>query len=599
MNGSVPATILYVASYIVLFSGFFVYPKSAKEQYGMTWLPLTGIMTECYTAFVAAIISLLHIPTNLVTLGILNAVMGIVLWYLVKKRGKKQTYRWSYYDIVFALLLLFVVLMFSQARYGLLSLDWSYRTVDPSARYRESMEFVNDQAVSRMFFAQLTNGVLIELLRPFQRYDYYYRSYVLGDILQLFLSGMMFYGAVRRLTEKDGKKDHFVSITAIVATLFYLLGYPLNSTLYGFTYLGMILYLTVALLYLTDMFLKDEQDNKWFHVILLSLVCHAYFQCYVLFMPVTFLAIGFAFLFKQHSQKKLLSVDTFVTALAIFLPAVVLGLTYTYLDVFVNDNITVESAISAEGAIYRDLYSNFIFFAPVAVLGLIRLLRGKKNRFLTWFAPMFLLFMLGMFVISYKTGKISTYYFAKDYYMLWLIVFLLVVYAIAGLKSDGRKVTVAYLCSWAFVAMMFLTGLESRIESKNPLFVPDHKSQHYNDLLCFNWNTAKTEHYSADKMDLIHYVYENLTGGGGTDKPVPVVTRQEETYLYESMTGQRLKDFDYWIDEEHRSDYFENIGDCDYVTVYIDSDLYAEHQDMFDAMERVYENPAGFVARVR
>lgn len=598
MNGSVPATIFYIISLIVLFSGFYLFPKSTKQQYGMTWLPLTGILIECYNAFLVALMNLVHIPCNVVSVGVIDLAMGIFLWYRIRRTGKKQSYRFNVYDIAFAAALILVVLIFAQQRYGLLSLDWSYRTVDPSARYREAMEFVNNQAISRMFFAQLQNGMLIELCSPFARYDYYYRFYVLGDILQLILSGAMFYGTVRRLTEKEGKTDRFASVAAIIAVFFYLLGYPLNSTLYGFTYLGMILYLTCAMLVLFDMFYADEQENKWFHISLLSLLCHAYFQCYVLFMPVAFLSAGLAFLLKQHQKKKLLSLDTLVTAIAIFLPAVVLGLIYTYMDVFVNDNVTVGDAFSAEGAIYRDLYSNFVFFVPVAVIGIIVLLRKKENRFLAWFGPMFVVFTFAMFVVSYKTARISTYYFFKDYYMLWLIVFLLVVYAVSELKPDGRKVFVAYLCSWAFVALMFLTGLESRIEAHNALFVPDHKSQRYNDLLVFNWNTTKTPHYSPEKMDLVHYVYENLTGGDGTDAPVPVVTRQEETYLYESMTGQRLKDFDYWVDEEHYNDYFKNLEDCDYVTVYTDSDLYTQHQELFDSFTPVYENSAGFVARI-
>ena len=596
MNGSLPATVFYIASYGVLFYAFFQYPKAKTEQCGMTWLPLTAVMTECFLAFVAAVINLIHIPTNVVTLGVCNLAMGLVLLVLMKRSGKRQSYRFNRYDLIFAGLLIAVVLIFAQKRYGIPAFDWSYRTVDPSARYREAMEFVNDQAISRMFFAQLVNGILIELGSPFLRYDYYYRLYVLGDILQLLLSGASFYGVVRRWTEREGKKDRFLSVSAIVASFFYLLGYPLNSTLYGFTYLGMVLYLTCALLVLTDMFLVDEQENKWFHIILLSLVCHAYSQCYVLFMPMTFLAVGFAFLLKQQKQKRLFSLDTLLTGLVIFLPAVVLGLIFTYMDVFVNDNVTVGSAFSAEGAIYRDLYSNFLFFLPVAVFGIVSLWRKKENSFLSWFAPFFVLFTLGMFVISYKTGKISTYYFFKDYYMLWLLVFLLAVIGIASLSRDGRRVVVGYLCSWTFVALMLLTGLESRIESHNALYVPDHKSQHYNDLLTFNWNTTKSPHYSEDKMALIHYVYENLMAGGGSETPVPVVTQQEETYLYESMTGQRLKDFEFWIDKAHGDAYMRDIQDCDYLTVYTDCQIYADHQKLFDGMKRVFETDAGFIA---
>ncbi len=624
MNGSIPAMIFYLASLAVLFSGFFCYPKTKTDAvksgadgktgtgtggtavtganktrifYGMTWLPLTGILIECYNAFVAAILNLIHIPTNLFTIGLFDLAAGAFFWFRIKKTGQKQSYRWNWYDLIFAILLVGSILMIAARHYGLPELGWNYRTVDPSARYREAMEFVNNQGISRMFFAQLQNGTVVELFRPFLRYDYYYKLYVLSDILQIILSGAMFYGAVRPLTERTGKRDHFVSVFSVIFSFFYLFGYPLNSTLYGFTYLGMILYLTLALFVVADLFLSDDGSKKWFLLILLSLLCHAYFQCYVLFMPVAFLALGLAILKKQQEKKKLFSVDTLVTLVIVFVPAIVLGLVYTYMDVFVNDNVAVGDAFSAEGAIYRDLYSNFVFFAPVAVIGLIRLWKTKKNRLLSWFAPIFLLFMAGMFVVSYKTGKISTYYFFKDYYLLWLLVFVLMMVAVSHLTADGRKVMTAYLCSWTFVAIMFLTGLESRIEGHNPLFVPDHKSQRYNDLLCFNWNTLSVPTYSEDKMDLIHYVYEHLTAGGESTTEVPVVTRQEETYLFESMTGQRLEDFEFWRGPGHHDAFLENVQDCDYVCVYTDSALYEENQKMFDSWEVVYSTPAGYIAR--
>ena len=99
-------------------------------------------------------------------------------------------------------------------------------------------------------------------------------------------------------------------------------------------------------------------------------------------------------------------------------------------------------------------------------------------------------------------------------------------------------------------------------------------------------------------MDLIHYVYEHLTAGGESTTEVPVVTRQEETYLFESMTGQRLEDFEFWRGPGHHDAFLENVQDCDYICVYTDSALYEENQKMFDSWEVVYSTPAGYIAKV-
>lgn len=594
MNGTIGASIFYVLTYLILFSGFFIYKKTEKDEAGVTWLVMTAVLSECFVVFVAGVINLIHIPLHMVSLGIPNLAAGAFFWWKIKMTGEKQSYKWNAYDAVFAVLLLIVVGYIAHVRFGFPELHWCYKAVDPAAHYREAMEFVSWQTVSRMFFAQLINGIFIEILSPLCRYDYYYQWFVLSDILQLILCGAVFYAVVKRWC-----KDHFTHIAAIVASFFFLLGFPLNSTLYGFTYLIMGIYVVGALIFLTDIFLQDELKDKWLSILLLMLACHAIFQCYALFMPMTYLSIGLAFLLKQKRAGKLISLDTLKTGLEIFLLPVVLGFVYTYMDVFVNDNVTVGGALSAEGGIYRDLYSNFLFFLPIAAVGYFYLIKKKKNTFLTWMTPLFGAFTLGMFIASYKTGKVSTYYFFKNYYLLWLLVFALVVLGFSEMAKDGRRVSCYFMCSWAFVAMMFLTGLESKIEQKNNWFVLDHKSQHYNDLLCFNRDALYDQRtYSQGKMDLIHYVYGELILGEKTDRTVPALMYYEEKYLYEAMTDQRLDDFEFWHGDERYAAFLEDIvTDADYVMVYYDVGAYEEHQDYFDSLERVYETDAGFVAK--
>lgn len=596
MNGTYFATAFYLIGFLLLFGGFFFWKKTTTAQPAILWLPLTGILFECFLTFVAAVICLIKIPTNVVTLGIFCYAAAAFFWFRILRKKERQRYTVSIYDLIFAALFLIAVLWISNIRFGLTTFDWSYRTVDPSARYREAMEFVNDEYVRHMFFAQLQNGMLIEVLSPAVHYDYYYKIYVLGDILQLYLNGLMFYGVARHISERYGSR-RFGKLVAIIAAFFYALGYVLNSMIWGFTYLGMSLYLAMALLALVALYLEKEFTDRYTPILLLMLVCTAVFQCYVLFMPVLYLSVALPILLDQYREKKLFSFDTVKKGLGIFLLPVIFGLVYTYLEVFVQDDITVGSAFSAEGAIYRDLYSNFLFFLPVAVIGFLFLLKEKRNGFLVWFTPVFTVFMLSMFIISYRTRRVSTYYFFKDYYLLWLLVWLLIVYAMNRISVQGRVMAGLYLCSWAFVASLYFFGIENRIELRNERFVKDNKSMLYNDLLAFNWGTILTPHFSADRMDLNHHAYA-LLNDGTADDPLAIVSIQEETYLFESMTGQMLTDFEYWKDNDMER-YFSNIDAlCDYVCVYVDSPVYQGNIGFFDNMEIVYENPAGFLAKV-
>lgn len=588
---SLAASIFFVVCYFVLAGGAYFYKKSEEKFYGITWIALIFLMIQCYHAFLAAILNVIHIPVNLVTFGIFDLVAGAAFWFLIYKRKEKQQYIYGIVDLVVVVCLLIAVVWFAKIRYYGWDLCINYKTVDPAPRFREAMDFVNTQGISRMFYAQVVNGTMIELLAPFEQVDYYYRFYVLSDVVQLFVSGLMFFGAIRKYV-----KGKFLSIASVIVTMIFLLGYPLNSTIYGFTYLGMGITLVAMLWVLTDLFM-EESINKNLNIFLLMLGCHAMFQCYALFMPITYLAVIFAIFLKQQRKKILVSKDTVLTCLAVFLFPCISGLWYTYMDVFVEDGVSVGSAISAEGAIYRDLYSNFLPFLPLAVYGFYRLIKEKKNSFITWFAPLFAVFTFGMFAMGYHNRSVSTYYFYKNYYVLWLVLLALGFYALAGLKKEALTMVSLYFGSWAFVLIMFLSGLETRIYNNNPLYVISAKGMQYNDLVCFNYNTMKEPPYAEPRMAMAHFVYANLIEGGATQKPVPCAYNDDQFYWYEGVTDQRLSDYMYW-----KSDYDtfkKNLQEnCEYVSVMIDSRIYLDNQEYFDSMERVFENEIGFVARV-
>ena len=98
----------------------------------------------------------------------------------------------------------------------------------------------------------------------------------------------------------------------------YMIGYPMCSMIYGFTYLGMGVTVVGMLIILTDMYLKEDM-GKWMNIIFLMLGCLAIFECYVMFMPVTFFALITCIFVKQWKMHKLVSRDTVVTCLAVFL----------------------------------------------------------------------------------------------------------------------------------------------------------------------------------------------------------------------------------------------------------------------------------------
>ncbi len=588
MNISYGASIFYFIAVAALVLGVYLVQKSEQKLYGSVWVPISIIAVTCYQVLIGAILNLIHIPVNIISIGIFNLILAMFLWYLIIRKQYRQKYRYEVIDGVYLVVLLVVVGAFALQRYGI-DLHIHYLTIDPAAHLKSAMDVVRKQQVDTMFYASLNNALLIEMLGvTASSVGYYYKIFVLADVMHLFLAGLMFFGVIRRYCQ-----DNFLKIAGVVLSIVYLLGYPLNSTIFGFVYLGMGVTLIAYLFTLTDEFIRGNL-HKWTNIILLSLGCLGIFQAYVLFMPVTFFAILTCILVKQFQHKKLFSVDTVVTGLAIFLIPCVIGLVYTYLGIFGGDT-SVGSAIAGEGAIYRDLYSNFVWLAPLALYGCWGQIKERKNRLGLYLLP----FLMGFILMLFARGMqhtVSSYYYFKNYYLLWMVVFVLAFIGISYVEKKTRFLIVSGFAVWSFTMFLMVFNIENGIHEKSELYCSWSKAGTYNDVYSFNKETLGLPFYQLEKIQLYqHAITECLDKG---EELVPLAGYWEDCYWMEGITNQRLNGFDYWNYDDET--FFENLEKrANYVMVLTDNDFYKNHAEYFDSLERIYENDLGYIAKVK
>ncbi len=588
MNISYGASIFYFIAVMSLIIGVYKIKKSDTELYGSIWVPISIISVTCYQVLIAAILNLIHIPVNIISIGIFNVIVSIILWYIIISKKNSQKYIYEKIDVAYLVILIIIIGVFAYQRYGI-NLNLHYLTIDPAAHLKSAMDVVNGQRIDSMFYASLNNALLIEMLGAFTSVSSYYKIFVLADVLHLFLAGLMFFGVIRRYF-----KNTFLKVAGVITSIVYLLGYPLNSTIFGFIYLGMGVTIIAYLIVVTDEFVRDNM-NKWFCIALIFLGCLGIFETYVLFMPVTFFSILACILVKQYKNKLLFSVDTVITGLAIFLIPCIIGLLYTYIGIFGGDT-SVGSAIATEGAIYRDLYSNFLLIIPLAIYGYWNYIKEGKNRLVFYMFPILSIFILVMFYRGIK-GQVSSYYFYKNYYLLWFIVFLLVFIGISYLEKKTRMLLVLGFGMWAFTGFFVVFNMEARIQEKNFLYCESPKASMYNDVYSFNRDGIGLPGYPVEKVELYQYVSTQYLESGEEDV-VPLAGYWEDNYWMEAITNQRLSGFDYWNYNDDM--FFENLNDrANYVMVLTDSEFYSNYEEYFNSLERVYENSIGFVAKVR
>ena len=344
----------------------------------------------------------------------------------------------------------------------------------------------------------------------------------------------------------------------------------------------------------------DETDKKW-GIILLAFGCFGIFQSYVLFMPVMFFSVLIFALVKQFLDKKLFSVNTIITGLGIFLPATLLGLWYTYGGIFGGSGkgggggTTVASAINIEGGIYSDLFSNFIFLIPIAFFGFISIIKNKKNKLITYVVALDIIFVLGLLRKALKR-EVSAYYYYKNYYMLWLLAWILFYIGICSLEKNSRFIAVFTMGLWILIAGMNWKNIEGRIAAKNPLLCQQFNTYNLSHIYGFNRTFIEITHYSADKVGIYTYVTDNIIDND--DSYVPLVGSIEDYFWMQAIINQSNSDFQYW---NHGEDEFFNSLSADnvhYIMVFRDNSLYVNHSDYFEALNKIYENGAGFIGVV-
>jgi len=593
MYNSVPASLFFVVACAAAVSGIFVVRKSPKTLSGLAWAVASVITLTCWHALFGGLFTLAHIPVNLVSIGLVDLATGGLLWWRVWRQHDRQAYEWNAADGVVTCGLAILTVAVLVIRNGF-SLAMVYLTVDPAAHILEAVDVVKNQTVYAMYYHSLTNGLLIATLSPLTSPDYYYQFVVLSGGFFLFLGGLSFYTAVRRYL-----RTNVTMALGIGVTFLFVGGYPLNSLLWGFVYLGMSLVLINHIAFLADSLIADELGTRSAAVLLL-LGCLGLIVCYLYFAPVVFISLGVVILLRYRA-KHLFSVKVLLMGLAVFLVPVIIGLIFNFGGVFIG-GVTVGSALTAEGSSYRDLFSNFVPFMPVALFGAYKLVRAKHWSFHLMMLPAMLVFMAVVLALGLK-GHVSSYYFMKLHFVLWLVVMYLLIVGIAKISTRETALLLStYGVVWASIFALSISGIEPRIQRINDGFDPVIKAASMNDIFTANrWEleTPLVPGIDPNKLSLYHYVYNNYVKDG--QPLVPVVSEWRDAFWYQVVSSQRSTD---WLEATMTQPNWVmstvKQSPSKVVLVLTDSDsvAYQANKAFYDALPHVYSNPAGFVAQL-
>ena len=83
MESSWIISVFFLISFIVLFLSVFMFKKTNEKINGIVWLVVSYILTIAFNALIAGVVNLVHIPVNILTVGIVDLIFAGGLWLFI------------------------------------------------------------------------------------------------------------------------------------------------------------------------------------------------------------------------------------------------------------------------------------------------------------------------------------------------------------------------------------------------------------------------------------------------------------------------------------------------------------------------------------
>lgn len=472
---------IYCILQILLLIIFICIKKSDKKLNFLKVLVISLTLMLCYNIFICCAFSAIGIKSTLGNLAVINFITCTLLSIKIIKTKKIQKFYVRKTDVIFLVILLIVISIIGYFRFGIGFEKITYRTSDPSVHYMAAYEFyensmlLNKVDTNRLLgFNTMMPGSYVNIGLLFKIFEQAsYKIYEFFDLLLMFLIGGSFYFIISKK-----QKNNLNIVFQYLLGFIYVLGYPLNSMIWGFSYLSLgLLIINVILLIIPKLF--DKKINENLIIISSFLLTFGLFFSYYFFAPVLYAGIGIYILINIIKEKqKLFSKQNIINIFIILVLPTIIGLSYFILPGIINNSGTDLDAITAEGAIYRNLFGDFILFTPFVLYYIYNIICKKENNLAVIILILLVVFAT-ILLIGGMFGKVSSYYFYKSHYVLWMLI-LVITYKsleILNLQKETKVLSIIFIIFYIIISLYGVLRIGNFIMNRNSLFNPINSEQ--------------------------------------------------------------------------------------------------------------------------
>ena len=577
--------IIYVISMIILLT-LVILLKKSKEKLEITkTITITLTLTLAYNTLCAYILNLINIPITLINLSIINAIFSICILIKIIKVKEIQKYTISKTNILIVILFIIITTVIIHINFEDLT-RIRYVSMDAREHYKAAREFSENTSLSNkakenntvgeafMPMGYVNAGILFKIFEPYIGKVMLYRIFILFEAFVYLLTGIMFYILIGKYVNKMNSK-----IIAIIFSIIYVLGYPLNAWISGFHYLIIGILFIEAIIYIV---LKEDRIKISNELVIMFLLNFGLILSYALFCPFVYLAEFIYYIYRYKKNRNKIELILFLS-MTLIVPGII-GVVYLIVPAFG----AVGDAIALEGWLYKNLWSNFILFVPFSVYAIYKSIKNKEFTFDNTIFILLVIYMLVLFVGT-KSGKCSEYYFYKNYYIMWLMLVYLNVKGMCAFKADNKFVINIYSIAYVLFLTLTVCFQKTYISQK-----PNDNLNTVMEIFTFNntmMNAKNSEFVTNEELQLFTETEKIIEEKWREEDKILFVTGPTQERWIQSLTGYKnilFDNKDYAIKNLKEENYkyivtFENRNTYQNVKKYINE----------ENMKIVYENAIG------
>ncbi len=509
-----------------------------------------------------------------------------------------QTYKIDLQDVIVIACMIMLIWVIVCLQYGI-PLNIKYIMTDAAAHFDAAEEFYHKEALLlkdgkyMMPGAYSNSGILFKVLAPWIGEMNLYNVFICFDIGILILNGMLMYCIL-----KTKAKTKLGSIVAGIVAVVYLLGYPLNSMLFGYSYLSVGIAIIAAIILVMQAF-QEEAIPAWIKITILFLLCTQVFFSYYLFVPAVYGALGIYYMlyfWKKH--KKIWNKEMITYVIITLVIPMLIGLGYHVFPQMVSFVPTqLMNGMKDEGYIYRNMITNMLLLLPFAIYYLYRHEKEKKSNFITVFTIVFINYAVIMYFAMTK-GIISTYFFYKLHFILWLILWVLFYKGSLAIEENvkkGKEIVATYLC--VYVILLIFSLLTSNVQI-NKSSDTHEKITDVMDIYGINKTLIFRTgiDFYTDEIDILKQVKQN--GISLKDNNTLILANQRQEFWIWAILKYKYKENLYYATTKQDVEKWNNKT-YEYLIYFKDSSTYKNLKQIVNLQEKeiIFENEKGAILK--